>query len=262
MGMPISNYTVLKALGDKKASPNEYEKRTALAALSPFNLFAFIIHDPEEHHDFGRILSFAFDRLDFVTGEKLLFFALVDPPSDWLAHARHRPYYKRLNYWDHANHRSSNENPPARETNELLDPKNAILSGDKSATAFSLANSLGIPIEKLPCIVVTPNFSDERFLWFRTCPEHLEEQLTKLAYLAARNNTSFDAIRGENLDLCNGFGDKSLEGNLAKALSDVLSFIIAGKCPYQITLNQLVDGVVRGFQLIRQNFQAFSRYNG
>ncbi len=54
MGMPISNYTVLKALGDKKASPNEYEKRTALAALSPFNLFAFIIYDPEEHHAFGR----------------------------------------------------------------------------------------------------------------------------------------------------------------------------------------------------------------
>jgi len=228
MGMPISNYTVLKALGNKKASSNEYEKRTALAALSPFNLFAFIIHDPEEHQDFGRQISFAFDRLDFVTGEKLLFFALVDPPPDWLAHAQHRPYYKRLNSWDNINRRFSNENELVRETSELLNPKNAIFSGNESATAFSLANTLGIPSENLPCIVVTPDFSDERFLWFRTCPEHLEEQLTKLAYLAARNSTGFDAIRGENLDLCNGSGDKSLEGNLAKALSDVLSFIIAG----------------------------------
>lgn len=213
MGMPISNYTVLKALGDKRASPHEYEKRTALDALSPFNLFTFIIHDPEEHLDFGRQISRSFDRLDFVTGDKLLFFALVDPPQDWLHHGRSRRYYERLTSW---------------ETKELLNPDNAILSADKSTTAFSLANSLGIPSENLPCIVVTPDFSDERFLWFRTCPEHLEEQLTKLAYLAARNYTSFDAIREENLDLCNGSGDKSLEGNLAKALSDVLSFIIAG----------------------------------
>ena len=213
MGMPISNYTVLKALGDKKASPHEYEKRTALDALSPFNLFAFIIHDPEEHPDFSRQLRRSFDRLDFVTGEKLLFFALVEPPSEWLAHAHRRHYYERFSSY---------------ATKELLASQSKGLAADESATAFSLANNLSIPTEKLPCIVVTPDFTDERFLWFRTCPEHLEQQLTKLAYLAARNNTSFDAIRQENLDLCDGFGDKSVEGNLAKALSDVLSFIVAG----------------------------------
>ena len=46
MGMPISNYTVLKALGYGGAP---YEVNTALDALRPFNLFAFIIHDPETH---------------------------------------------------------------------------------------------------------------------------------------------------------------------------------------------------------------------
>jgi len=225
MGMPISNYTVLKALVDKDVSSSKYEKSIALTALSPFNLFAFIIHDPEEHYDFGRQISVAFDRLDFVTGKKLLFFTLVDPPSDWLAHASNRSYYQNLKSWGYDNQRTSGT---TRETNQLLDPINAIFSGDESATAFSLANSLGIPTEKLPCIVVTPDFSDDHFLWYRTCPEHLEEQLTRLAYLAARDRTSFDEIQRENLDLCNGSGDKWLEGNLAKALSDVLSFVIAG----------------------------------
>ena len=232
MGMPISEYTVLKALGDKNAA--SYETNTALKALSPFNLFAFIIHDPETHREFARQISFLFDHLDFVTGHELLFFALVDPPPDWLTHAHHRPYYKTLTSWDHEHRHFSQDKVPIRETEELLNPENAIFSVDQSITAFSLANSIGIPAEDLPCIVVTADFRSERFLWFKTCPEHLEEQMTKLGYIAARRiphesaGSLLEKVRRETLDLCNGQGEESLENSLAKALSDVLSFIIAG----------------------------------
>jgi hypothetical protein len=219
MGMPISNYTVLKALGYGGAP---YEVNTALDTLRPFNLFAFIIHDPEAHPDFDRRINHRFDYLDYVTGDKLLFFALVDPPPEWLEHAGHRHYYRHLT---------------SRQTQELLDPKHAINSTDKGITAFSLANSLKIPTGMLPCIVITPDFRSEQFIWFKTCPDHVEEQLKKLGYIAERSGESvselnrallFEIIRREGIDLCEGNGTESLESSLAKALTDVLSFIIAG----------------------------------
>lgn len=218
MGMPISNYTVLKALGYGGAP---YEVNTALDALRPFNLFAFIIHDPQAHSDFDRRINHRFDFLDYITGNKLLFFALVDPPLEWLEHAGHRHYYKHLT---------------SRQTQELLNPKHPITSIDKGITAFSLANSLNIPTEMLPCLVITPDFRLEQFLWFRTCPDHVEEQLRKLGYIAERAgkysepapDRLFEIISQEDIDLCQGSGTESLERNLAKTLADVLSFIIAG----------------------------------
>jgi len=219
MGMPISSYTILKALYDKNA--HRQDTNIALKALSPYNLFAFIIHDPEIHREFARQVSILFDRLDYITGNKLLFFALVDPPSDWLKHACERPYYKKLNNW---------------ETRELLNPKHAILSTDESITAFSLANSLGISTEELPCIVATADFCSEQILWFKTCPEHLEKQMERLGYIAARKlfHKSAHSIilktgTREDPNLCNCQGNELLENSLAKTLSDVLSFIIVGK---------------------------------
>jgi len=85
MGMPISSYTVLSALANGR---NRYETEVAQRALSPFNLFAFVIHDPEEHSKFHQVLERQFDRFDFITGHKLLFLRLVDPPTNWLNHAK------------------------------------------------------------------------------------------------------------------------------------------------------------------------------
>ena len=126
MGMPISNYTVLSALAQER---DGHERAIALDALRPFNLFAFLIHDPKIHHDFDRRLTRLFDELDYVTGDKLLFFALVDPPEEWLAHGSRRDYYSKLSNW---------------QTRELLDPRNSIQSTDKGITAISLASSLAI----------------------------------------------------------------------------------------------------------------------
>src|SRR5687768_6103868 len=122
MGMPISSYTVLSALADQNGP---FDHHTAQRTLNNFNLLAFIIHDPDAHADFHRTLAHKFDKLDYVTGEKLLFLALVDPPRDWRSHARGRDYYRCL----------------MREydgvTAQLLNPENAPRSRNPSITAFT-----------------------------------------------------------------------------------------------------------------------------
>lgn len=212
MGMPISSYTILQALADKKASPNEYPKSTAHAALAPFRLFAFIIHDRDEHARLNQTIEQRFDHWDYMTGRSLLFFALVDPPKEWLERARHRPYFEHFDSYP---------------TKELLDPKNSIFSDNPSATASAIARQLKIPAEQMPCIVVTPSFEEPRFIWYRTCPDYVEKQLTELGYMAERGKTSYAELRAANIDLCDGSGDNSIEGNLAKALSEVLSFVVS-----------------------------------
>ena len=221
MGMPITTYNVLNALD--KGEP-EYEIRAAQKALEPFNLFAFIIHDPEAHPDFDRELRSTFNWLDYITGKELLFFTLVDPPEDWLDEGRNRgrdrSYYRELSSWE-------------RETQELFNPENAITSPDKSITAFSLANGLGISYDKLPCLVITPNFRSEHFVWVQTCPNHIREQLHELGYIAERieqipSDPYFLKEIKTSIDLCKGGGVRSLVSNLAQRLVNIMSCFVAG----------------------------------
>ena len=221
MGMPITTYNVLNALD--KGEP-EYEIRAAQKALEPFNLFAFIIHDPEAHPDFDRKLSSTFNWLDYTTGNELLFFSLVDPPEDWLNEGRNqgrdRSYYRELSSWE-------------RETQELFNPDNAITSPDKSITAFSLANGLGISPDKLPILVITPDFRSKYFVWVRTCPNHIEEQFEFLGYIAERieqipwDPDFLEKIK-TRIDLCKGGGIRSLVSNLAQKLANIMSCFVAG----------------------------------
>lgn len=193
------------------AQSSEPEIVAAKAALAPFNLFAFIIHDPNVHIDFHRAISDIFDDLDYATGDKFLFFALVDPPEEWVTNAANRKYYNHLKSW---------------EAKALLEPRNTIISKDKSIAALSLAKSLEIPIEELPCLVITTDFSFNDVHWVKTCPDHVMRQLVRLGSIAARSeNLDLDILKNE-IDLCGGSGFESLNFSMAKALSDVLSFVI------------------------------------
>lgn len=218
MGMPISSFTVLSALAEGRGG---YETETAQRALRPFKLFVFIVHDPEAHTRFHDVLARQFDRLDFVTGQRLLFFALVDPPARWLDHGHGRDYYRLF-----ARGRTDDV---SWEASELLNPKNAPASADTSITAFSLANALRIPTDDLPCIVVSEGFQLNRFLWFRTSADHFEEQLVRLGYFAERGDRPMPDVSGDwrEVDLCSSYREESLGNSLAKALSDALSFIVA-----------------------------------
>jgi hypothetical protein len=86
--IPSDNYSRVRQLSSPRV--RSYEIEAARRAVGQFKLFAFVIHDPERHANFHRALARQFDRLDFITGKKLLFFALVDPPAEWVRHARQR----------------------------------------------------------------------------------------------------------------------------------------------------------------------------
>ncbi len=232
MAAPISSYDLLKPLSNPTKSYHELFKMNE--ALKGFNLFAFIIHDPEKHSDFDREMGRIFDRLDYLTGEKLLFFALIDPPEEWLRYGRQREYMKYLG---------------DGKALVLPNSQNTITSTDKELTVFSLATSLNIPIDMLPCIVITRNFCISDFVWVRTCENHVMEQLEELGYRARRAMNGVDLVSDKDMmqkiDLCEGSGSESLEVNLARALTDVLSFITDSNNP---EVHQQVEQTISDLQ--------------
>ena len=143
----------------------------------------------------------------------------MDPPSEWLDHARSRDYYRLL----------TSQAP--WEAKELLNPALAPRSYDPSITAFSLANALKISADDIPCIVVTEQFDLNKFVWFKTSAYHLKEQLIQLGYLAERTRP-ISHVRKDweklGLDLCAGFGAQELRSSLAVTLTSVLDFVMAG----------------------------------
>lgn len=213
MGMPVSNYTVLRALG---YGGEKYEKQAAIKALEGFKLFAIIIHDPETDPEFDQYLQETFNRLDYITGDSLLFFALTDPSPEWLNRANRRAYYQQLSW----------------EFRALINPDNGIFSVDKGLTAFSLANSLNIPNKQLPSIVVTSDFRSDKFFWFKTSKILIREQLEELGYIASEqlwDNRDFHVLEQILKSTKNLYNKRTihLEENLARTLSDVLSFLVS-----------------------------------
>lgn len=65
MGMPVNSYSLLQTIAN---GGEIWEERTIANALKPFNRFAFILHDPEQHPGFHHHLEEIFDRLGYVTG--------------------------------------------------------------------------------------------------------------------------------------------------------------------------------------------------
>ena len=63
MGFPLkNNYALFQALRrDTVLDPNV----RAPKELAPYNLFAFVLHDPSEHSEFHEALSEKFVDLDF-----------------------------------------------------------------------------------------------------------------------------------------------------------------------------------------------------
>jgi hypothetical protein len=212
MGMPINSYTALSALTKNHSS--SFYNRLITPFLSKFSLFAFIIYDPDASPEFRKHLEHNFEILDHSTGDRLLFFALVDSPCSW----KNKEKYKKISF---------------RDSEYLLNPKSAIDSTNKSLTANALAHSLNIPTDALPCLVVTDNFKSQSFEWFQTSEQHINDQLNYLGLIATHGSS----IPLSDRDRCHlsakiKFGEEftcqTINTSMAEALSDVLSLIIAG----------------------------------
>lgn len=221
MGMPINNYTLLRALTPQAQN---YEKEIAKSIFKQFNLFAFIIHIPEIHIEFDDFINEKFEELDHCTNDQLLFFSLCNPPAKWLKNAKGRKYVRHLRSYS---------------GNYSEDSNSQIISNDKLAAALTLMHALNLDFNQLPCIVVVDNFNSNKYVLIKTDPLKLIQQLSALGF-AAKNTHQYilEIISGNTRDYGeteikyigtnrynNERGMKNYSFTLADALSNALSFI-------------------------------------
>jgi uncharacterized protein YggL (DUF469 family) len=226
MGVPLSNYTVLKFLADgvdkEKANRHSFEIDYALAALENYGVFAFIVHDPLVHKEFHEFFQKQFKSLHYSSGQHLVFFGLVDSPKNYCLTGN------QLFYSD------------VRDAIELFEEEEEN-EADYSYSAFALAHCLDIPPEMLPAIVITHDTRLTSHRWYKTCPDKIETQMNRLTGISNQMNHFkqndklpleekqkflYKLLDEQDLDLCNGMGTTTLNESMARALSDLMSFLI------------------------------------
>lgn len=215
MGMFLSKYSMLNAVGYGK---DGYVLEETQKILDRFKLFGLILHDPKSHQCFHDELRDSFERLDFITGRDFLFFALTDPPKEWLYRNRGRDYFNIYN---------------TDEREMLLSPLNAYETSDESVSAYSIAQALNIDFDDLPVIILTDNFGFNQFRVIKTCPRYLKSQMEEIGYFSSQKEKGFSIENDsdfnrmiEKIDWCGGNYQINNEESLAKTLSDFLAFVV------------------------------------
>lgn len=204
MGMPLTKYSLLKAIG---YGSDRYVNAKAEELFSKYKLVGLILHDPQEHKSFHLAIERLFDKLDYLTGNLFLFLTLVNPP----AIGNHKKF---SHFW---------------EEQFLLNPANAYFTDDDSISAFTIASLLGISYDDLPCIVLTQDLKCSDFIFIRTSSEFVENQLKEIGYFCSRfagqkisfNDNSLKTLI-QNINYLNNSNLKHLDKNLAKTLADFL----------------------------------------
>jgi hypothetical protein len=190
MGMFLSKYSMLNALGYGTNKPILDETKKI---LDRFKLFGLILHDPKSHSDFHSTLRHSFERLDFLTGRDFLFFALTDPPQNWIERNERRDYF---GIW---------------ETDKLLSPMNSYKTNDESISTYSIAQALNIDFDDLPVIILTNNFQFNQFRVVKTCSRYLESQMTEIGYFSSQKEKYYSLLSDsgfnkmiKDIDKCGG----------------------------------------------------------
>lgn len=210
MGMFLTNYEVLRTVG----YGGDFSTSKVLAkVLSRFKLFGVILHNPNRHVEFDRVLKASFERLDYLTGKEFLFFALTTPSERWRERSSTRDYYRVLN------------------GNESLNSLAGVNGRDPSITAYSIANGLDIDYDDLPAIVLTTDLGLNKFHVVKTCAAHLERQMTEIGLFTSQMDR-LDSLDDpyllrliKEIDLCGGSFNISTDEGIAKIMSDFLSFL-------------------------------------
>ncbi len=248
----IDDYILFKALTWRPDKISDYENEFALnliqgqndlmQSLRQFNLFAFVLHDPETHSEFDNYLSNILNDLDRLTGDRLLMFVLVNPDETWMEERMMRSYHKRL-----------------EEYKKYFKGVNIQIVGNPapSATAYSIAWALGISPDDLPVIIFTEDLNRPDFMSLKTSISDLKEQaitLGKLAKSVDSRAAGYGTIEDEylkkksiNLSIKKQFGN-SLADSIQRILSIVFS---AGESSYQISEIDMKKSV----QMIRGLFK-------
>jgi hypothetical protein len=211
MGLFLSKYSMLSALGYRD-DETIYQETKKL--LERFKLFGVVLHDPNYHVEFDWVLKESSERLNYLTGQNFLFFAVTNPPKEWGSQVK-RDYF---GIW---------------EQFLLLDPRNAYPSPDESMAAYTLAQLLEIDYDDLPVLILTQDFERPDFHVVQTDEQSLATQLTEIGYFCSQaaqiNGHIDDSKLNELLDILAVSGlheTKSASGNIAQVFSDYLSSLL------------------------------------
>lgn len=173
MGHPISDYSILKIL------MNDYNKRDISYhdnILRKFKIYGIIIHDPKIHNEFDTALRECFDKLDYLIGDKFLFFALTTPTRLIISSLKENDYFKELS---------------DKISIALL---KAQRESEESITAYTISQALNIDFDDLPVIVLTKNLNVNEFVFVKTNSKILNMQLREVKYIATRIDELSDNI--------------------------------------------------------------------
>ncbi len=189
MGMPLNGVSAMLAMYQVLHQKNQrnLDMVRLHRALNSFRLLAFVIHDPHKDRQFDKTLKSDFLDLDMLTGEDLLFFAVVE--LDVPNRMEERRYMKETRRWINIIKRRSNIGYIHHSPWEWDDHSHAL---------EVLCGELGLLQRDLPCIVVTPSGRSDDVIFIRTSEVHLHHHLSALAKVARRQG---DAVFDGHLQL-------------------------------------------------------------
>ncbi len=112
---------------------------------------------------FSEAFRSLFIHLDILTGERVAFFAVIDPPRDWLIEAKKRTWWK--------------------EYQGYVGTSGFTVDEDR-ALASELARMFNVTWSELPVLIASTNLWNAEFAVLPTSQSHIEKQLTVLTDLA------------------------------------------------------------------------------
>lgn len=179
--------------------------------LNQFSLFGFVIYDAVEHHTFKSKLQESYDYLDSITGNKFLFFSVIEMGHEQRYYFKGRPTYEALRKLEEAGRAIANP----------------VIADYKDSLAFSLAAHLEIDLKYLPVIVLSNNLEFGNKAVVSINSDNVEDYLFKFGKIARsnlRNNNQIDIndiLLNENILNISNLYISPPNINLNKAIYDV-----------------------------------------
>lgn len=160
-------------------------------SLSLYQLFVFVLFDPQKHSAMQQRMQKRYEQLDEDTGDSLLFFSYFQPEQSWLVRRQY--------------------DEPA-----LVDMWEAEYDDNPALSIDLLSIQLNINIHELPCLVITTSLYDAcDYLVLPTTDQDVVPKLVRLSEIAkglaedsySRNQPSEFTLSNINDQLTQSYGD-------------------------------------------------------
>jgi hypothetical protein len=177
MGYPVDDFALFDAIinGKNQTLADGYSEQLQ---IKPFKAYAFILHHPQIHLNFNKILNTQFEMLDQITGKDLLFFSISTPPEKWFKKAAKRDYFNFTSY------------------------KNRKIEDNINSSLGAILTSLGLDFDYLPCIILTKSMRQKDWHIIRVDEGTISPILYEFGQWAKDNgNTNFLPLKINNTPL-------------------------------------------------------------